>query len=107
MKAELVAAALATKETVYCVGMVEELGLEETLKCVPIYIDNTSALRLAGNNTNSSRAKHVTLRFFYVSEQIPEGKVSIAYEWCVPTFGTRYARMHVRRCGCDCCKCHP
>lgn len=81
-KAELVAAALATKEAVYCAGMVEELGLEETLKCAPIHIDNTSALRLAGNNTNSSRAKKrdSEVLLLYVSEKISDGKVSIAYE---------------------------
>lgn len=45
--------------------MMRELGLEETFKCVPICIDNSSALHVAGNKTYSSRAKHVALRLFY------------------------------------------
>ena len=37
---------------------------------------------MAGNQTFSSRAKHVTLRLFYIREIVQEGKVSIHY---VPT----------------------
>ena len=31
--------------------MMGELGFEETFKCVPIHIDNTSALHVAGYKT--------------------------------------------------------
>ena len=82
MEAELVAAALAKKEAVYCANMMPELGFGEKFKCVPLHIDNTSALHVAGNHTFSSSAKHVALRLFYIREIVQEGKVSIHY---VPT----------------------
>ena len=93
MEAELVAAALAMKEAVNCAGMMEELGFEETFKCVPVHIDNTSALHVAGNKTYSSRAKHVVLKVFYVHEIIQEGKVSIHYiptQFNIPDIGTKF-----------------
>lgn len=82
MEAELVAGALAMREAVFCQGMMTELGFEEEFKCVPLHIDNTSALHVAGNQTYSSRAKHVALRYFYIREIIKEGHVSIHY---IPT----------------------
>ena len=82
MEAELVVAVLAMKEAVYCAGMMGELGFEETFKCAPIQIDNTSALHVARNKTYSSRAKHVALRLFYVCEIIQQGEISIRF---IPT----------------------
>ena len=51
METEVVAAALAMKEAIYCAGMMGELEFEETFTCVPIHIDNNSALHVAGNKT--------------------------------------------------------
>ena len=82
MEAELVGASLAMKEEVYCANIMQELGFGEKFKRVPLHIDNTSALHVAGNHTFSSSAKHVALRLFYIREIVQEGKVSIHY---VPT----------------------
>ena len=41
LEAELVAAALAMKEAVFCANMMQELGFGEKFKCVPLHIDNT------------------------------------------------------------------
>ena len=62
MESELVAAALAMKETVFCSNMMLELGFNESFDSVPLYIDNTSALHIVGNRTYSPRSKHITLR---------------------------------------------
>ena len=51
MEAELVAAALTFKEAVFCSNMKLELGFDETFGSVPLNIDNTSALHVAGNRT--------------------------------------------------------
>ena len=56
MEAELVAAALTLKEAINCASMMRELVFEETLKCVPIDIDNMSVLHMAGNKTYAEPA---------------------------------------------------
>ena len=62
MKAELVAAALTMKEeAVFCSNMMSKLGFGESFGSVTLYIDNTSALYIAGN-TYIPRAKHIALR---------------------------------------------
>ena len=50
MEAELVAASLAMKEAVFCSNMMKELGFGTRFDSVlvPLYIDNTSALHVAG-----------------------------------------------------------
>lgn len=63
MGAELAARALA-KEAVFRQNMIMELGFKGDSKCVPIHILNTSALHVAENQTESSRAKQVALRSF-------------------------------------------
>ena len=70
MEAELVAAALAMKEAVFCSNMMKGLGFGPRFDSVPPYNDNTSALHVAGNRTYSSRVKHVALRYFFTQELI-------------------------------------
>ena len=66
MEAELVAAALTMNEAVFFSSMILELGFDESFGSVQLYIDNTSALHVAGNHTYSPRAKHIALRYFFV-----------------------------------------
>ena len=82
IQAKLVAGALTMMEAVFRKNMMTELDFKEDFKCVPLHIDNTSPLHVAGNQTYSSRAKHVALSYFYICEIIKEGHVSIHY---VPT----------------------
>ena len=72
MEVELVAAALTVKESIVCSNMMLELGFDS----VPLDIDNTSALNVAGNRTYSLRAKHIALRYFFVRELVEEGKIT-------------------------------
>ena len=63
MGAKLVAAALAMKdEAVFCSNTMSGLGFGVSFGSVPLYIDNTSVLHVAGNRTYSPRAKHIALR---------------------------------------------
>ena len=75
------ATTLTVKETVSCFNMMLELelGFDERFGSVPLYIDSTSALHIAGNRTYSRRAKHMVLRYFFVQELADEGKTSIHY----------------------------
>ena len=79
MEADLVAAALAMKEAVFCSNIMLELGFDKRFGSVPLYIDNTSALHVAGNRTYSPRAKHIVLRYFFVQELVMKGKVRVHY----------------------------
>ena len=77
MEAELVVAALAMKEVVFCFYTMLVLGFDGSFGSVLLYIDNTSALHVAGNRTYSPRAKLTALRYFFVQELVEEGEVSI------------------------------
>ena len=79
MEAELVAAALTMKETIFCSKMMKELGFGTRFDNVSVYIDNTSTFHVAGNQTYSPRVKHVALRFFFVQKLVKEGRISIHY----------------------------
>ena len=79
MEAELVAAAQAMKEAVFYSNMMKELGFGTRFDSVPLHIDNTSALHVAGNRTCSSRVKHVALRYFFIPEQVKEGRITVNY----------------------------
>ena len=70
MEAELVAAPLAMKEVIFCTNMMMEVGFGSEFSSAPMYIDNTATLNVIGNQTFSSRAKHVALRFFYIRELV-------------------------------------
>ena len=59
MNAELVAVALTMKKAMFCSNTILELDF---FGSVPLYIDSTSALHVAGNRTYSPRAKHIALR---------------------------------------------
>ena len=79
MEAELVAAALAMKEAVFCSNMIKKLGFGTCFDSVPPYIDNTSALNVAGNRTNNSRVTHVALRYFFIHGLVQEGRITMHY----------------------------
>lgn len=97
MEAELVAAALAMKEAVFCGNMLTELGFAKDVENVPLNIDNTATLHVIGNRAYSSRTKHIALRFFYIRELVTEGKISIHH---IPTedqladIGTKHLNKH-------------
>ena len=77
MEAELVAAALTMKEA-FCKSMVQELGFKDGFNSVPIFIDNTSALHIAGNRTYSPR-ENIALRHFFIQELVEDGTITIHY----------------------------
>ena len=91
------AAALTSKEAVFCSNMMLELGFKEGFGSVPLYIDNTSALHIAGNRTYSPRAKHIALRYFFVHELVEEGMVTIHFvetQDQIADLGTKHANKH-------------
>ncbi|CAB1108749.1 unnamed protein product [Ectocarpus sp. CCAP 1310/34] len=103
LEAELVAAALAMKETIFCTNMMKELGFGSEFRSAPLYI-NTATLHVIGNQTFSGRTKHVALRFFYIREIVKEGRISIHY---IPTednladIGTKHLNKQRHQCLID------
>ena len=80
IEAELVVAALAMKEeAVFCSNMMLELGFDKSFGSVPLFIDSTSALHIAGDRTYIPRAKHIALRYYIFVQELVEGKISIHY----------------------------
>ena len=98
MEAELVAVALTMKEeAVFCSNMMSELGFGESFGSMPLHIDNTSALHIAGNRTYIPRTKHIALRYYFFVQELVEGKVSIHYvksESQLADLGTKHRSKH-------------
>ena len=59
--------------------MMKELGFGTRFDSVTLYIDNISALHVAGNRTYSSRVKHVALRYFFIQDLVKEGIITVKY----------------------------
>ena len=72
-------AALTMKEAAFCSNMMVNPGFEKGFSSVPLYLNITLTLRIAGNRTCSPRAKHIALRYFFVQELVEEGKITIQY----------------------------
>ena len=92
LKAELVEAATAMEESLFCRNIMMELGFTEGFWSVPVYIDNTSALDVAGNRPFSPRAKHIALSYCFVQEIEKKAKVTIYFvktEQQVADLGTK------------------
>ena len=99
MAAELVAAVLVLKAT-FCSNMMKELGFGTRFDSVPLYIENTSTLHVAGNRTYSSRAKHVALRYFFIQELVKEGRITVRYvktEDQLADIGTKHLSKQMQR----------
>ena len=65
-----------------------------------MYIENTSALHVAGNRTYIPRAKHIALRYYFFVQELVEGKVSIHYvksEDQLADLGTKHHSKHRHR----------
>ena len=100
MEAELVTAALATKEAVFCSNMMTELGFGKDFAKMPLYCDNTAMLHPLENRTISWRTKHIALRSFFIRALVSEGRIYIHY---IPTdinsadVGTKHLNKHCFR----------
>ena len=102
MEAEFAVAALIIKEgAAFFPNMMLELDFDKSFDSVPLHIDNTSALHIADNRTNISRAKHIALRYYFFVQGLVEGKVSIHYvkseSQLADFLGTKHHRKHHHR----------
>ena len=94
------AAAIAMKESLFCRNMMMELGFTDGFRSVPVYIDNTSALHVAGNRTFIPRAKQIALRYLFVQDLVQEGNATIHFvetEQQLAALGTKRPKKHRHR----------
>ena len=54
LEAELIVAALAMEEEIFCTNIMTELGFLSDFSSAPLYIDNTATLNVIGNQTFSA-----------------------------------------------------
>jgi hypothetical protein len=79
-EAEYVALAAAAKEIVWARKFLAEIGFPQT--ATDIYVDNTSAIRLAHNPEFHQRSKHIDVRFHFTRSLIANDEIQVSY---VPT----------------------
>ncbi|PHT56192.1 hypothetical protein CQW23_04678 [Capsicum baccatum] len=80
MKAEFVACFEATVQVNWLRNFISGLGLvDNTVKLLKIYCDNTAAVFFSKNDKYSKGAKHMKLKYFSVKEEVQKHKVSIEH----------------------------
>lgn len=59
--------------------MIMKIGFGGAFPGVPVHIDSTSTLHVAGNRTYSGRAKYAALRYFFIRILIKERRITLHY----------------------------
>jgi hypothetical protein len=77
MDAEYIAGAEAAKEAVWIRNFINDLHIPGVhIGIVPLYIDNTSALKLTRNPEFHSRSKHIDVKHHFIREKVEDGVVN-------------------------------
>ncbi|KAL3712502.1 hypothetical protein TMatcc_001201 [Talaromyces marneffei ATCC 18224] len=76
-EAEYIAAADSAKQAIWLRHFLYSIRKPETYKNgpIPLYIDNTSALKLAGNPVMHSRSKHIMIRYHVIRDFIERDEI--------------------------------
>ena len=89
------------EEAIFCSSIMLKLGFDESFGSASLYIDDTSALDVAGNRTYSPRAKHIALRYYFFVQELVEGMISTHYvvksEDQLADLGTKHLSRHRHR----------
>jgi hypothetical protein len=72
-EAEYMVVAEATKEALWLIGLVKELGIQQV--GVPLYCDSQSAIYLAKIQVYHARTKHIDVRFHKIRELVATGEL--------------------------------
>ncbi|KAK2575155.1 hypothetical protein KPH14_012674 [Odynerus spinipes] len=76
-EAEYVALAKGTQEAVWLKRLCSEIGLE--YPTIEMFVDNQSAIKLAGNPEFHKRTKHIDERYHYAREVSEQGDIVLKY----------------------------
>ena len=77
-EAEYVALNAATKEAIWVLRLLSEMGIEMKIP-VPVFADNQSTIALAKHNMAKPRTKHIALRYHWIREQLVNGTFKLFY----------------------------
>ena len=77
-EAEYIALASAAQEAIWLQHLVEDLG-NKPVNPMVLYEDNQSAICMAKNPQFYGRAKHISIKFHYIREQVERGAVALKY----------------------------
>ena len=77
-ESELVALSDSTGQVLWTKQFLEHQGYK--VGPATVYEDNQSAIRLAENGrSNSSRTRHIAIRYFFISDRIASGEIKVEY----------------------------
>lgn len=80
VEAEYVAMCQAAKEALWLQQFLGELSASEfAQKPQVLKVDNQGAIALAKNQVTSERSKHIDLKYFFLRENIEEGRLQLKY----------------------------
>ncbi|CAI7847061.1 unnamed protein product [Closterium sp. NIES-53] len=77
-EAEFIAATAAVREGLYLQELLQEAKIPASVN-FRLHYDNQSAIRIANKPGFVIRTKHITLRYFFVKDEVDEGKVGLTY----------------------------
>jgi len=77
-EAEFIAINLASKEAIYIIHLLKELGYYKQ-SIFPLYTDNNGALLLAKNPVFHERTKHINVKYYYIRDLIETQTIDLLY----------------------------
>lgn len=77
-EAEFISAAVATKELLWLVQLLENCGVK-IKKPIKLYEDNQSCIKLIGSDKYSARTKHIDVKFNVIKDLKAKGICDIIY----------------------------
>ncbi|CAI5500194.1 unnamed protein product [Closterium sp. Naga37s-1] len=100
-EAEYIAATAAVREGLYLQELLQEAKIP-TSPTFRLHCDNQSAIRIANKPGFVNRMKHIALRYFFVKDEIDQGKVDLAYcpttEMAADFLTKRLPRQQYKQC---------
>lgn len=77
-EAELMAAAAATCQAIWLMGVLKEMIGSHPLKTT-LFVDNQSAMDLIKNPVHHARSKHIDTRFYFIRECVEHGQIQVRH----------------------------
>ena len=77
-EAEYMALVSSAQEAIWMRQLSSEIGIECT-KPVIVYGDNQSAIAMTKNPKFHGRKEHITIKYYYIREQVNDGTVNVQY----------------------------
>ncbi|CAI5474475.1 unnamed protein product [Closterium sp. Yama58-4] len=100
-EAEYIAATAAVREGLYLQELLQEAKIP-TSPTFRLHCDNQSAIKIANKPGFVNRTKHIALRYFFVKDEIDQGKVDLAYcpttEMAADFLTKRLPRQQFKHC---------